>query len=175
MKFSMVQKGVGMIEVLVALLILSIAILGFVGLQLRASEAGSEASNRILAMNVARDLAEKIRINSAQVLTYASEMATTTNQKESSSDCFNNYCTPAQKADFDVKQSYLNALALGMSMSMQVCPSGSNGKQCIYVAWGKTLPSNSTASSENLNSCTVSSTNGFTYRDNSKCTVMEVF
>lgn len=169
------QKGVGLIEVLVALLILSIAVLGFVGLQLRAVEAGSEASNRILAMNVARDLSEKIRINSQQVATYTAQMATTDLQKDSSSNCFTTYCTAVQKAYFDVQQSYLNALALGMSISMLTCPGGVNGKQCIYVAWGKTLPEDSASGGGSSSSCTISTTNGFTYRDNSKCTVMEVF
>ncbi|SDB99804.1 type IV pilus modification protein PilV [Acinetobacter boissieri] len=175
MNFSKRQKGVGMIEVLVALLILSVAVLGFVGLQLRAAEAGREASNRILAMNVARDLAEKIRINSTQISTYTMQMGSEESQKSSSTNCFDTYCTAAQKAAFDVNQSYLNALALGMSINMQTCPSGLNGKQCIYVAWGKTLPSNSATDADNLNSCTVSSDNGFTYRNNSTCTVMEVF
>ena len=54
------QTGVGMMEVLVALLLLSLAVLGFAALQLRAVEATAEGGNRIQAMNIARDLAEKI-------------------------------------------------------------------------------------------------------------------
>lgn len=38
------QKGVGMMEVLVAMVILSIAILGFVALQVRATAATDETS-----------------------------------------------------------------------------------------------------------------------------------
>lgn len=175
MRLSAMQKGVGLIEILVALLILSVAVLGFVALQIKAVEAAREASDRILAMNVARDLSEKIRINSTEITTYTAQMQTTESQEKSSSNCFSNYCTASQKADFDVQQSYLNALSLGMSMNMQACPSGSNGKQCIYVAWGKTQPQNSDSETSSPNSCTLSTNNGFTYRNNSTCIVMEVF
>ena len=57
------QKGVGMIEVLVALTLLAIGVLGFTALQIRAVDATVEANNRIQAMNLARDLAERIRAN----------------------------------------------------------------------------------------------------------------
>ena len=54
------QKGVGLLDILVALLLLAIAVLGFVALQLRAVEATAEGANRIQAMNIARDLAERL-------------------------------------------------------------------------------------------------------------------
>ena len=57
------QTGVGMFEVLVALFVLAIGVLGFAALQLRAVDATIEANDKTLAMNVARDLAERIRIN----------------------------------------------------------------------------------------------------------------
>lgn len=47
MKIKRNQKGVGLIEIIVALLILSIGILGFIALQYRAVEATSEAINRM--------------------------------------------------------------------------------------------------------------------------------
>ena len=52
-----------MVEVLVALTLLAIGVLGFTALQLRAVDATAEANNRIRAMNLARDLAERIRAN----------------------------------------------------------------------------------------------------------------
>ena len=47
------QAGVGLIEVLVALLILAVGVLGFVALQYRAIEASSEGANRVQAINLA--------------------------------------------------------------------------------------------------------------------------
>ena len=64
------QKGVGMVEVLVALLLLAIGVLGFSALQLRAVEATSEAMNQVQAMNLARDLSERIRVNRDGLLDY---------------------------------------------------------------------------------------------------------
>ena len=57
------QLGVGLMEVLVALLILSIGVMGFIALQYRAVEATAESSARIQAINLARDLAERMRVN----------------------------------------------------------------------------------------------------------------
>ena len=52
------QRGVGLMEVLVALLILAIGILGFIALQYRSLDATTEATYRVQAINLARDLAE---------------------------------------------------------------------------------------------------------------------
>ena len=55
------QHGVGLMEVLVALILLSIGVLGFSILQVRAMDASLDASKRIQAMNLARDLSERMR------------------------------------------------------------------------------------------------------------------
>lgn len=57
------QKGVGLVEVLVALLLLAIAVLGFAALQLKAVDASAEANQQVLALTIARDLAERMRAN----------------------------------------------------------------------------------------------------------------
>jgi len=49
------QRGMGMIEILVALLILAIGILGFIALQYRALEASAESTSRVQAITLARD------------------------------------------------------------------------------------------------------------------------
>ena len=55
------QRGVGLIEVLVAVLLLSIAILGFSALQIRAVSATDESLVRTKSMTVVRNLAEVMR------------------------------------------------------------------------------------------------------------------
>lgn len=55
------QRGVGLIEVLVAVLLLSIAILGFSALQIRAVSANDESLVRTKSMTVVRNLAEVMR------------------------------------------------------------------------------------------------------------------
>lgn len=176
------EKGVGLVEVLVALLILSIGVLGFAALQFRAVEASSEAYNRVAAMNIARDLAEKIRVNSGLngdvIASYQTELSGGLDKQTTfAKNCFTNFCNAVAKADFDVSQSTAAATALGMTINMAVCPSATNGKRCIYVAWGKTTATNvsSTAATSTIETaCTVSQTDGFRYVNNSTCTVMEV-
>ncbi|MDY6462871.1 type IV pilus modification protein PilV [Acinetobacter faecalis] len=72
------QKGVGMIEVLIALLLLAIGVMGFTALQLKAVDATDEAMSKIEAMNIARDVAERIRVNRNSLATYVDELNKTT-------------------------------------------------------------------------------------------------
>ena len=57
------QQGVGLMEVLVALLLLAIGVLGYTALQLRAVDASAEAMSRSQGMLILRGLAENIRAN----------------------------------------------------------------------------------------------------------------
>ncbi len=55
------QRGVGLVEVLVAVLLLSVAILGFSALQVRAISATDESLVRTKSLTVVRNLAEVMR------------------------------------------------------------------------------------------------------------------
>ena len=55
------QRGVGLIEVLVAVLLLSIAVLGFSALQMRAISATDESLVRTKSLTLVRNLAEVMR------------------------------------------------------------------------------------------------------------------
>lgn len=55
------QRGVGLVEVLVAVLLLSIAVLGFSALQMRAIGATDESLARTKSLNVVRNLSEIMR------------------------------------------------------------------------------------------------------------------
>ena len=59
------QSGFSIIEVLVAILILSIGMLGAVGMQAAALQANKESRNQAVAITFARELAEKMRGNKA--------------------------------------------------------------------------------------------------------------
>ena len=96
------QRGVGMMEILVALLILAIGVLGFVALQYRALEASAESTNRVQAITIARDLAERIRVNRNAFTTYRTELGTAANQKAYKTNCLTTNCSNTDLADFDV-------------------------------------------------------------------------
>lgn len=61
MKSFVSQRGVGLIEVLVAVLLLSIAVLGFSALQVRAVSATDESLIRTQSLTIIRNLAEIMR------------------------------------------------------------------------------------------------------------------
>ncbi|MFW2077682.1 type IV pilus modification protein PilV [Acinetobacter sp. ULE_I010] len=136
------QKGTGMIEILVALVLLAIGVLGFTALQLRAVEATSEAFNRIQAMVVARDFAERIRINPYALSVLKKDntaISTDTDQSayiEAVADnkdavsvyvwdkCYETKtCTSAEMAVEDVLQVTYKAAQNGMKMNLINCQS----------------------------------------------------
>lgn len=162
------QKGIGLIEVLVSLLILAIGVLGFMILQYRAIEATSEGGNRIQAIGLARDLAEKIRVNREAYTQYV-ETASRSNISElPKPNCFNTWCNANQKAVFDSSFIKLQAQRQGMTLNMFTCPNILNQRQCIYVAWGETAAT----VGDNFDDCTSSQGN---YNKTSTCIVMEVY
>lgn len=169
MKISKYQQGVGLVEVLVSLLILAIAVLGYVALQYRAVEATAESGSRIQAINLARDLAERMRVNRGAENVYRTELGTAKGQATSLTNCFTENCTSARLADFDVAQITRKARSTGMTMNYLPCQGNNDGRECIYVAWGDTAATNGTADS------TGNCTRGTAYDPTSTCLIMEVY
>lgn len=157
------QQGVGLLEVLVALVLLGIAVLGFAALQLRAINASLEASNNVQAVSLARDLAERMRVNRGGLATYRNGYTATAENNH----CAANFCTPAQLAVHDFSQVQQRATAMGMSVAVHNCQSITAGRACIYVAWDETTPTNGNGA----NDCT----NGKTYVPNAKCIILEAY
>ncbi|MCK8639852.1 type IV pilus modification protein PilV [Acinetobacter schindleri] len=177
------QRGIGLVEVLVALIILAIAVLGYSILQVRALEASIEATKRIQGINLARDLAERIRANQ-QGLSKDIEVETADKKgKEklnsyehafrSSSgkpyeNCFKEKtCEYQNLAIEDVRQIKAKASETGMKMAFEPCDGLTRERYCIYVAWDETNPKNGT----DKNDCTKDGS----YQSNSKCVVMEAY
>lgn len=161
-----VQIGVGLIEVLVALLLLAIGVLGFITLQYRAIEATLESGYRVEAITLARDLAERIRINRTASADYEKELSIAANHS-SQNDCFESFCTATDLADFDVGQIVSKASTLGMTVNYMDCQGNLNSRKCVYVAWGDTSATNGA----NPEDCT----SGNVYNPTSTCLIMEVY
>ena len=120
------QKGIGMMEILVALLILAIGVLGFIALQYRALEATSESTYRVQAVTIARDLAERIRVNRNAFSVYKTELSTAANQKTYKTNCLTTSCSDTDLADFDVSQITTRAAVFGMTMNIMNCQNTNN-------------------------------------------------
>lgn len=168
------QHGVGMVEVLVSLVILAIAVLGFAALQFKALEAVQESNDRTSAMTLARDLAERIRVNRTQLSVYKSQLNAASNQS-AAINCVKAdtttaaattivMCSRSQMAAFDVVQIKAYALQKNMQMVMSACQGGD--RQCIYVAWGDTQ-----VSADNQEHCMKAGV----YLAGAQCLVMEAY
>lgn len=167
------QQGVGLMEVLVALLLLSIGMLGYTALQIRAVEASTEAIQRSHAIFVLKGLSESIRANNAGRTSYMTLVnqavpATVTPQ------CINpanTGCSNAVIATDDVRQAQANARNFGMHLRMENCPGTTSvevasRRNCLYAAWGETNVSKNT---------TQCMSNAGIYVVGSSCIMMEVY
>lgn len=67
LRFSQRQRGIGIIEVLVALLVVSIGVLGVAGLQLTGLQHSAGSFNRAKALLLAENMATRMRSNSEAV------------------------------------------------------------------------------------------------------------
>ncbi|WP_179995182.1 type IV pilus modification protein PilV [Acinetobacter sp. YH16053] len=176
------QTGIGLVEVIVALLLLSIGVLGFSMLQIRAMEASLDASKRIQAMNLARDLSERMRANK-QGLTkftvgaddsekivdaYTNALTGKYYITSYSPQCANtSKCTSVEFAEEDVNQILFRANTLGMKVAVNDCPGADTNRNCVFVAWGETNPVDGSSDT----SCT----NDGSFLSSSKCIVLEAY
>jgi len=102
------SSGFTLLEVLIALLILSVGLLGLASLQTRGLALGHNAYLRSQAVLLTRDMAERIRVNSNYVLTTEASSATEYtidyDQTPTNTDCSAASCTPIQLAQYDIDQ-----------------------------------------------------------------------
>ena len=91
------SAGFTMVEVMVALVVLAIGMLGIAGLYVTTLRSGSSAIYRMQAVNLATDLAERVRANRTAGLGYAAAAADDNCAGSGAVDC-----SPAQMAANDL-------------------------------------------------------------------------
>ncbi|WP_228274817.1 type IV pilus modification PilV family protein [Acinetobacter ursingii] len=162
----MAQKGSGLMEVLVAMVILSIAILGFAALQMRAVNATDEALKRSDAIVILNGLAEKIRLNSSA--NYTVTIPSTVPACVASKNCSAN-----NQALADLYNQSQIASAKGIQLGITNCPNTSTNQTrlCLLAAWNTTNPT--IASGTTADNC-IDSTTG-KYISGSDCLLMEAY
>lgn len=133
------QRGVGMVEVLVALLVMSIGVLGFAGLQLRALNSSNESHFRTQASAIAQSVVEMISVNLDSRATYLSSTswgqgAMTKSQPSGWDACLTGACTSAQVAAWDILQS--RWLAWMLLPNGHVSTVSCASMACVVVSWG---------------------------------------
>ncbi|MBL7252277.1 type IV pilus modification protein PilV [Alloalcanivorax sp. C16-2] len=162
------QTGVGMVEILVALLVLAIGVLGYAGLQLSALKGSESAQTRSQATALARDALERILVNGAAQATYLDKSQWGGAQQSFGdappTDCYDSACSSDQMAAWDIEQLEWQAGSLLPAGRIQVepCDTGGGITSCVVVAWRD----------QDIDDCL---TNGQIAADeDSECVVMEV-
>lgn len=137
--FALVQRGVSMIEILVTLLVISIAMLGAVGLQMQSMRMNSAGQFRSQAVFFAGDLAERMEANKDAAIAGNYLIAETSSPVAASKDCISNSCSGLELADSDLQQwgTAIKAALPGASWSVTTSDiAGSNPSTfTIVVKW----------------------------------------
>jgi type IV pilus assembly protein PilV len=140
------QAGVGLVEVLVALLVFSVGMLGLLALQLGAKRATYEATQRSIATALARDILERMRTNPGQlpayVRTHLGDAASPV--PAPGADCTATLCSPSQLAAHDLREweqllvGSTERSTVGLAgglVSPRACISHDAGHVTVAIAW----------------------------------------
>jgi type IV pilus assembly protein PilV len=93
------QQGVSLVEVLVALVVMSVGMLGIASLYVTSLQTGRSALIRTQAVNIVNDMADRIRANSRGQAAYkTSELRSSDTIK----DCTSQTCNPSDLAKSDL-------------------------------------------------------------------------
>ena len=111
------SQGFTLIEVLVALLVLSIGLLGIAGMQLFSLKSNQDSGLRIQAVYIAYSLIDKMRANQAQALAGTYNIALGTGPS-GGQNCYTSNCDVTQLAAFELN---LWKCELGKYASGPVC------------------------------------------------------
>lgn len=163
---NMAQKGVGMMEVLVAMVILSIAILGFVALQVRATAATDEALNRSDSLVILNGLAEKIRINSTG--NYKASIPNSAPPCIASKNCSSDN---QALADLYNQKQFADTKGISLAVTNCVNTSSQQTRLCLIAAWGVTT---ATIAADTVENRCLNSSDG-KYALDSHCLVLEAY
>lgn len=103
MPIRLKNRGFSMIELLVAVLVMGIGVLGITGLQMVSLQNNREALVRAEGISLAYDMMDRIRANPLGAPVGAAYNGVALDDAPASAvDCFNNACTAANMVTFDI-------------------------------------------------------------------------
>ncbi len=134
------HQGVGMIEVLVAVLLLALGVIGYVALQVKATTASAEALTRTQVTTLLRETAERIRANSVDSTVLGLYKTALNAGTIPTTPTCTTACTTQDLVNLDVNAVGTMALANGIKLGMDTCPGTADkaATQCLIAAWGTT-------------------------------------
>lgn len=136
------QQGIGLVEVMVALLLLAVAVLGFSALQMSAVKATDESLMRTRTLAIMRSGAETMRAHPQAIDEFVSVL--NDNAAPAAADlgsCLGGVsCTPAQIARKDASILKQFANSQNIRLALRECPGTALGqvRHCMIASWGGT-------------------------------------
>ncbi|MCW8944123.1 MAG: type IV pilus modification protein PilV [Sedimenticola sp.] len=104
------QSGMTLLEVLIALLVISVGLLGMAGLQVAGIKMTNDAYYRSQATWLAYDVYDRMRANLDQAANTNNYRISLTDSAPTASNCATTSCTAAQMVDYDLA-AWKNTLA----------------------------------------------------------------
>lgn len=139
------QRGMSLIESIVALVILAIGVMGLLGVQLRTLTDQQQGVQRATAMRLADELFEKVKANPGNAFNMAAPLGAAQwawmgnyalvwgAAPANNPDCTANACTGLQRAQFDIRQWRLRLTNALPGSDAQVSVSPDNPRQLIAI------------------------------------------
>lgn len=143
------ERGFGLIEVLVALLLVSVVFFGFLAVQMRAYHTSQDAVIRTHATSLLSTQAQILQGHDESVKQSYQRLFNQLNRSGSSGQmmdyyqkslaairlsCHQQACTPADAVNYQAIQSAKVAATHGVRMNVVSCPAG----RCLLAVWGET-------------------------------------
>jgi len=146
------QLGMSLIEILVAVFVVSIGLLGVARMEILSKQSGYEALQRTSASMLAQEMMEKMRANPSSLVSYVNQVVGDGYAPTPGTDCSSTNCaTPAEIAAYDIwgweqqligaaeKSGAANTGGLADPRGCITGPAGGAGAYSISIVWkGKT-------------------------------------
>lgn len=176
------QFGAGLIEVLVALLLLAIAVMGYSVLQINAFKLMDNANKNTHALLVYQNLTEQVRQTPNMQSIYQQQFARllpTQQPVPPSMGCgllanqSSGFCSAQQLAQVNAYLIWQQLYESGIAINMVSCPhQNTTNTNCVIMAWGNTKP---TIGADSATDClSLSSTNHAVFYPKAQCLMMAV-
>lgn len=183
------QEGIGLIEVVVALLLLAVAVLGFSALNMVSIKATDDSVLIANANTLMRGLSEDLRLNPSNIMTYQQSIQGVLGNVSSTKDyctavaeyktsnvtknCDSDLCTEEQLSNYNSWRAMNQACNNEVLLNMITCPGTENKqlRQCIITSWNGTKP---TFGAQSVSNKSCADTLGV-YHSGSDCLVMESY
>lgn len=157
--FTSRQSGMSLIEIMVAVVVVSIGLLGVARMEILAKQSNVEAIQRTTATQLAQQIIEKMRANPGQLPAYVGQVLGAGTLTKPSPTCDSTTCTTAQLAAWDLyqwDQALIGANEVNTKTSSKaggldsprgcIAGPGGAGAYTIAIVWrGKTPMKNPTS------------------------------